>query len=250
MGQREKTPLSPEVPPEPTGQPSSPATFQIPARRQDETSANTSLPGYNAFARPTCTCQPEIGKEDFSPVESDETLLSIYNNQLRSQFPFVVIPPGVNIAQLQQNRPFLAKVIRMVASIKCRRSMWGQSRAVMQHISDAVIMRSERSLDLLQGILVFLGYYHYYCLAHGQFSNLMHLAISMIGDMGLERRTKPHETAPYSTMDPEEQTVITNEERRLMVGAWYMGSKWVGPSLHRTENLMTTPTALLSLSTN
>lgn len=213
------------MPLEESGQPSSPATFEIPARRQDEISANTSLPGFNAFARPTCTCQPKIGKQDFGPVESDEALLSIYNNQLRSQFPFVVIPPGVNMVQLQQSRPFLAKVIRMVASIKCRRSMWGQSRAVMQHISDAVIMRSERSLDLLQGIIVFLGYYHYYCLAHGQFSNLTHLAISMIGDMGLERRTKLRETALYSAMDPEERRVITNEERRCLVGAWYMGSK-------------------------
>lgn len=74
----------------------------------------------------------------------------------------------------------------------------------MQHISDAVIMRSERSLDPLQGIFVFLGYYHYYCLAHGLINNLTHLAIGMIGDMGLDRRTKPRETTPYLALDPEE----------------------------------------------
>lgn len=95
----------------------------------------------------------------------------------------------------------------------------------MKHISDAVIMRSERSLDLLQGILVFLGYYHYYCLAHGQFNNLTHLAISMIGDLGLDRCPKPREKAPHSTMNPEEPKAMTNEERRAVVGVWYMGSK-------------------------
>ncbi|KAJ5798399.1 uncharacterized protein N7503_007695 [Penicillium pulvis] len=46
----------------------------------------------------------------------------------------------------------------------------------------------------------------------------------MIGDLGLERRTKPREAAPYSTMDPEAPRVVTNEERRVLVGAWYMGS--------------------------
>ncbi|KAJ5999370.1 hypothetical protein N7451_007180 [Penicillium sp. IBT 35674x] len=46
----------------------------------------------------------------------------------------------------------------------------------------------------------------------------------MIGDLGLERRTKPREAAPYSTMDPEAPRAITNEERRILVGAWYMGS--------------------------
>jgi hypothetical protein len=112
--------------------------------------------------------------------------------------------------------------------------MWGQSRTVLRHISDSVILRSERSLDLLQGILVFLGYYHYYCLAHGQFHNLTHLTISMIGDMGLDRRIKPRQNATYLAMDPEEPRAMTNEERRVLVGAWYMGSKWVSLSLHRT----------------
>lgn len=149
----------------------------------------------------------------------------IYNNQLQSQFPFVVIPTGVRLAQLERSRPFLTKVMRMVSSIRCRRSMWGQSRTVLQYISDAVIMRSERSLDLLQGILVFLGYYHYYCLAHGQFNNLAHLLISMIGDMGLDRPTEPRERAPYTALDPKEPKAMTNEERRVLVGAWYMGSK-------------------------
>ena len=103
--------------------------------------------------------------------------------------------------------------------------MWGQSRAVLRHISDAVILRSERSLDLLQGMIVFLGYYHYYCLSHGQFRNLTHLTISMIGDMGFDRRIKPCQNAPPLAMDPEEPRAMTNEERRALVGAWYMGSK-------------------------
>lgn len=166
-----------------------------------------------------------IGEKDLNAIESDEALLTTYNIQLSSQFPFVMIPQGLTLTQLQQYRPFLSKVIRMVASIRNRRSMWGQSRAVLRHVSDAVIMRSERSLDLLQGIFVFLGYYHYFCLAHGQFNNLTHLAISMIGDMGLDRRIKPHEKPRYSAMDPEEPKARTDEERRVIVGVWYMSSK-------------------------
>ena len=107
----------------------------------------------------------------------------------------------------------------MVASIQCRRAMWAQSRTVLRHFADAVILRSERSLDLLQGLLVFLGYYQYFCLAHGQFHNLAHLIISMIGDMALDRRIKPRQNAPYLGMDPEEPRTTSNEERRVVVGA-------------------------------
>ncbi|KAK9250686.1 hypothetical protein V1507DRAFT_339903 [Lipomyces tetrasporus] len=224
LNQSERIPSLRDASPEPTGQRSPLGTVEFPARRQSDTLASAPLPGFNTFARPACTCDAAVDNEDINPAESDETVLSIYSNQLGTQFPFVVIPPGVTMAQLQRTRPFLTKVIGMVTSIRNRRSMWGQSRAVMQHISDAVFMRSERSLDLLQGIIAFLGYYHYFCLAHGQFNNLAHLAISMIGDMGLDRRVKPREKTRYLAMDPEEPRARTNEERRVLLGVWYMCS--------------------------
>lgn len=193
---------------------------------------NGSLPGFNAFARPTCTCQVGLENEDIGPIEPDERLLSIYRNQLGPQFPFVVIPATVTITELEQSRPFLLKVVKMVASLQNRRSMWKQSYDVMRHISEAVIMGSKRSLDILQGILVFLGYYHYYCLAHGQFNNLTHLAGSMIEDLDLDRRPKLHDDFRSLAMDPEGPKRMTNDERRAVVGVWYMSSKFVPMPAH------------------
>jgi hypothetical protein len=74
-----------------------------------------------------------VNKEDLVPLESDETLLSIYMNQLSNRFPFVIIPPGTTAVHLEATRPLLMKVIRMVASVRHLRSMRGQSRAVIQH---------------------------------------------------------------------------------------------------------------------
>jgi hypothetical protein len=192
---------------------------------EDEVANNTTMPGFNPYARKPCTCPVNLGEEDLGSVEPDEKLLSIYQNHLSSPFPFVVLSPSTTVAQLQQDRPFLMKVIRMVAYIRNRRSMWEHKQAVMQHISEAVILNSEHTLDLLQGILVFLGYYNYYCLAHGQFNNLTHLAKSMIGDMGLDRDVRPREWNRYVAMDPEEPKPRTNEEKRALLGVWYMSSK-------------------------
>ncbi|KAH6867476.1 hypothetical protein B0T10DRAFT_524414, partial [Thelonectria olida] len=205
---------------------SSPPTTQSPSEDQfdEDAVANTSMPGFNPFARRPCTCPVNLGKEDLGSVEPDEKLLSIYQNHLTPPFPFVIVSPGTAVAQLQRGQPFLMKVIRMVAHIRDRRLMWEYKQAIMQHISDAVILKSERSLDLLQGILVFLGYYNYYCLAHGQFNNLTHLAHSMIGDIGLDRDVRPRERNQYEAMDPKEPKARTNEERRALVGVWYMSS--------------------------
>ena len=164
--------------------------------------------------------------EDLVPVDSDDTLLSIYRNQLSSLLPFVIIPPGKTPSQLQATRPFLMQVIRMVASVRHLRLVRGQSRSVMQHISNAMLMKSERSLDLLQGILVLLGSYHYLCMAHAQFNTLVRLAVSLVEDMGWSTCPKTQQRGSQLPLARGEEPVSrTNEEKRALLGVWYLSSR-------------------------
>lgn len=192
--------------------------------------ASTWLPGFHPFPTPTCTCPADLAEDEGSePKESDDTLLSIYRTRLTPQFPFVVIPDGVTAAELQSSRPFLARAIRMVASLRDRRSMWSQSKVLLRHISESVFLGPHRSLDLLQGIIVFLGFYHYFCFAHGHFNNLAHLASSMVADMRLDRpRTRPQlrKKGPQG-IEPDEPKDMTNDERRAILAVWYLNSRYV-----------------------
>ncbi len=204
-------------------QPASPVNTDSPAQdtlSREHTTLNT--PASSVPTPPTCTCMTPVGKDDVVPVESDEALLSIYRNQLSGRFPFVIIPAGVTPRQLHAARPFLMKVIRMVASVRHLRLMRGQSRAVMEHIADAMLVRSERSLDLLQGILVFLGSYHYHCMTHAQFHNLIRLAISLVEDIQLNVSPPSQQR---SGQPASESTIRTSEEKRALLGVWYMSSK-------------------------
>jgi hypothetical protein len=181
----------------------------------------------NASNGLTCTCMEELDMGDLVPVESDQTLLSIYRNQLSSQLPFVVIPASTTPTQLQATRPFLMKVIRMVASVRHLRSMRRQGRAIMENISNAILLRSERSMDLLQGILVFLGSYHYHCMAHAQFNNLIRLAVSLVEDMNLSTYPKSQRTmSQIPLVHAMEPLSRTNEEKRALLGMWYMSSQY------------------------
>lgn len=192
-------------------------TPKIPSREDIDPSSSSS---------PTCSCAASVRREDAFPIDSDETLLSIYTNQLFPQFPFVVIADGTTPKKMRETRPSLMKAIRMVASVRHLRSMRGQSAAVIQHISHAMFANSERSLDLLQGILVILGYYHYFCMSHAHFSNLLHLALSLVGDMDLSTCPVARESGnQLPLMRTAEPKARTNEERRTLAGVWYMGSK-------------------------
>ncbi|KAL2808906.1 hypothetical protein BJX63DRAFT_407635 [Aspergillus granulosus] len=220
---------------------------QVKAERTGPFSVPTYLPGFHPFPTLTCTCPGESdGKDDPEATESDEALLAIYRARLSPQFPFVIIPDGLTASELQRSRPFLAKAIRMVASLRNRRSMWNQSRLLLQHISDSVFMRLDRSLDLLQGIIVFLGFYHYFCFAHGHFNNLAHLASSMIADMRLDRPpARPPLRKKYPQgIDPEEPRAMSNDERRAILAVWYINSssaiafrKVNSPGRHFTDHM-------------
>ncbi|OAL03611.1 hypothetical protein IQ06DRAFT_344848 [Phaeosphaeriaceae sp. SRC1lsM3a] len=166
-----------------------------------------------------------VDVHDLAPVESDDTLLSIYKNLLSNAFPFVIVPASTDPEQLQVTRPFLMKVIRMVASIRHLKSMRGQSQAIMEHISNAMFMRSERSMDLLQGILVFLGFYHNHCMAHAHFNNLIRLAISLVEDLDLSTCPKAQQRrSQLPLVRAEEPVSRTNDEKRALLGVWYMSS--------------------------
>ncbi|KAH8815995.1 hypothetical protein F5884DRAFT_829255 [Xylogone sp. PMI_703] len=181
-------------------------------------------PTYNVFAPPTCLGRAPVNEEDLHPKESDDELLSIYVNQLCLWFPFVPIPPGTTPAQLEKTRPFLLQVIRMVSSVRDLRSMWGQKFLIAQRICESVVMRAERSLDFLQGILVLLGFYHYHCLLHTQFASLVQLATGLISDMGLNRSPRSTDNKKLPPRAMEHFRPRTNDERRALIGVWYISS--------------------------
>ncbi|VUC35047.1 unnamed protein product [Clonostachys rosea] len=190
----------------------------------------------------SCTCSTPPQNQDHMPLESDEALLAIYRGQLSPRFPFVIVPASSTPRQLQVERPFLFKVIRMVASVRDLSSTRGQSHAVLRHVSEAMMLRSERSLDLLQGILVFLGFYHYHCMTHAQFSNLVHLAASLVEDMSLNGSYSPQGGAGIlPLMRGQGPRSRTNEENRTLLGVWYMSSnaalvtKHLGPARYTRD---------------
>ncbi|KAK0392250.1 hypothetical protein NLU13_1746 [Sarocladium strictum] len=219
----------------------------VKAERTGVYNVGSWLPGFYRFPSPPCTCLNEADGDDVTePPESDEALLAIYRRRLSPQFPFVVVPDDLSATELQRTRPFLAKSIRMVASLKNRRSMWNQSRLLLRHISDSMFMRPDKSLDLLQGIIVFLGFYHYFCIAHGHFNHLTHLASSLIADMRLDRPTArpPTRKGHPRGMNPEEPRAMLNDERRAILAVWYMNScsaevfrKVNSPGRHFTEHM-------------
>ncbi|KAF4980152.1 hypothetical protein FZEAL_3771 [Fusarium zealandicum] len=178
---------------------------------------------YNSYAPPQCICRPASGDAP-PPPASDEVLLNIYRTELQALHPFVVVPQNVTAATLKATRPFLMSSIRMVTSFRSLRSMRAQMYYLMQHIADHMLIRSERSLDLLMGILVIAAWYQYHCFMHAQLNNLIALAVTLVGELGLHRSPTVLERTNLMVVKPFRPERRTNEERRALLGVWFLSS--------------------------
>ncbi|KAK7954281.1 hypothetical protein PG988_014975 [Apiospora saccharicola] len=201
----------------------SPSSSSTPAGTDFSETYQTVPSYYNQYAPPRCICRAPVG-ESVDSVEDDDVLLSIFVTKLSQSYPFVVLPPGISAQELKATKPFLFIVLRMVASVRHLRSMRAQSFRIMKHIADYMLVRSERSLEMLQAILLVLGWYHYHCMMHSQMSNLSHLATSLCADLGINRPPGLHERTRLHVLNPEQPKARTNDERRALCGAWYVNS--------------------------
>lgn len=95
----------------------------------------------------------------YTPGDTEgQTLLETYAKMMIPMCPFVPIPSHITVEDLRRERPFLHLNISMIACPNPERQR-ELSKAVKEYISDRIIMQGQRSLDLLQGLLVHLVWF-------------------------------------------------------------------------------------------
>lgn len=177
--------------------------------------------GANPFYAPT----PSVGRDIIFDVreDMDQVLFSKYRTEFMPQHPFVIIPHHISAVALKLHHPFLMLAITVVASFEDLQTMHARMHHVTHCIADRMFRQAERSLDLLMGIVVILGWHHYHCVRHSQLNNLLCLAESLVSDLGLNKRS------PVGHGGVEDGRAI--EEKRLLLGVWYLRSSYV-PKFH------------------
>lgn len=95
--------------------------------------------------------EPDDGEAD--------RIIRVYQEELTTQFPFVVLPPGTKAASLRESKPFLYMAIIMAASYWNLPRQTLFEKKIVEYLSENLILRSLKTLDLLQGLLVFCSWY-------------------------------------------------------------------------------------------
>lgn len=117
----------------------------------------------------TTIASPTAGQYGLSPTEiirqfipSDreaEMMLDHFRVNMMPHFPFVIIPAEVSLNDLRREKPFLFTTVMMVG---CRHDASRQvaiASKIREIISYSVLVKGEQSLDMLQGLLIYLAWH-------------------------------------------------------------------------------------------
>lgn len=98
----------------------------------------------------------DFGKIDVG-TEDPDTLLSIFRNEMHPNFPFTAIPDSVSASELRENWPTLFTAVMAVTTRHSGRQA-RLGKQIIQQLADRVVVRGERNLDLLHGVLTYTGW--------------------------------------------------------------------------------------------
>lgn len=86
------------------------------------------------------------------------TLLVRYRTQMQHYFPFVIVPPELSGAENRQQRPFLWKAVKMAAVWREKTIHGRLGKRLLRDLTEAVLLRSYKSFDAVQGLLVLIAW--------------------------------------------------------------------------------------------
>ncbi|KIX02452.1 uncharacterized protein Z518_08393 [Rhinocladiella mackenziei CBS 650.93] len=179
----------------------------------------------------------------------EEKLFSHFRTEMSQYFPFVVVPPDATAVAFKEGKPFL---FRCCVTAACHPDPHVQRQLVeelLRYLGDRMLLNSERSLDLLQGVLVLIAWYQFYNHYNPQLMNLLHLASALVIDLGLNR---PCHSGPWPPVGmvtevtqlihggPVMQGAHTSDERRAVLGVCYFTGK-ISSCFRRLDPVRWTP---------
>ncbi|KAL5317410.1 hypothetical protein ACEPPN_014505 [Leptodophora sp. 'Broadleaf-Isolate-01'] len=163
------------------------------------------------------------------PMQDANALLSLFKEQFLPRFPFIIIPDTMSADLLRSERPWLYKSVMMVAYQDDRYRQIEISKQFLMDISAAMLLRGEKSLDMLQGMIVYNVWSYYYSpvIPSWQSTGIHQLSLALLFDLGLTRPMRDND-GPLSDVatarSQKEENERTLDDRRALLCCYFLTS--------------------------
>lgn len=154
-----------------------------------------------------------------------------YVHHMADEMPMVVFPPGTTMSDVRRDKPALFLAIMAIAIGPFNKNAQPTVLSEVYHVvADRVVVKGEKSLELVQALLVLTIWYQPPDnLEELKFYQLIHLAVVLGMDIGLNRRS-PGDPKPFARLrealikKPLGASADLNgpEARRTWVGCYFL----------------------------
>jgi hypothetical protein len=164
-----------------------------------------------------------------------EQCLETYRSKVIPVLPIVLVGTDETIQSMANKHPFLWLVVRAITTTNLPRQV-KLGRDIQIAIAQEMILGCNKTLDLLQGMLVFCGWCHHWIFRKPFTSLVVHLGMSLVSDLALNRPVPPeHEDNVFNISSagcPKPPHLLrrgprTLEERRALLAMHYITSMCV-----------------------
>ncbi|KAI8662450.1 Zn(2)-C6 fungal-type domain-containing protein [Fusarium sp. Ph1] len=158
--------------------------------------------------------------------------LEVYRRDYVPEFPFVPMPNSLASHEFYSESRFLFWTILAVVSPLKEKVQMDFKAWFRKYLAEHVVMGQERSLDILQGILVYLAWNDFHFYGDLQVTSIIQLAIGLIIDLRLDRPAGAILGAPRSLLGDawtsmgkpcsKIKTDQSSQDKRAVLGMYYI----------------------------
>jgi len=112
-----------------------------------------------------------------------DMLLSRYCRLMAPTFPFVLVPAHATAQSLASDHPVMLQAIITVAFYHDYPQQQNLVKQFMKSVGERMFISNEKSLDLLQGILIVTAWYHPHIFNSQQATNMLYMAQALATDL-------------------------------------------------------------------
>ncbi|KAK7422996.1 hypothetical protein QQX98_001286 [Neonectria punicea] len=155
--------------------------------------------------------------------------VEVFRRDMAPLFPFLITPLDQTPADLATQKPVLFMAIMVVASQSDVDHQLILAKAFREEACRRIFVDGEKNIGLLHGLLVYIAWYHTYVQLGDQICTLIHMAVSLVTDLGIDKEPRPFTNiAPGALKEFSRSRVPvaerTLEERRCQLGVFWLSS--------------------------
>jgi hypothetical protein len=176
------------------------------------------------------TRPPDVVDRGLLSAEIAHEALQTFRNKAINHFPFVVLPHHASLHSVRRESPFLFLCIMATMMVKDCTLQRQLGEEIRTQAYQRIMMGREKSMDLLQGLLVHVAWYQYQLQPQKQQMLLMtQLCVNLVYELGIEKCPRArNQNATAGILYPSDtQTTLCPIEVRALLGTYYLAATCV-----------------------